>query len=57
MKGLAAGRIHDPRPVRTIGIITRRDRALSPAAVAYVDLLFATARGPSYNKRAASSAA
>jgi len=59
MKGLAAGRIHDPRPVRTIGIITRRDRALSPAAAAYVDLLFATAHGPSYNKhkRAANSAA
>ena len=51
MKGLAAGRIHDPRPVRTIGIITRRDRALSPAAAAYVDLLFATARAPAYNKR------
>jgi hypothetical protein len=37
--------------VRTIGIITRRDRALSPAAAAYVDLLFATARAPAYNKR------
>ncbi len=51
MKGLAAGRINDPRPVRSIGIITRRDRPLSPAAGAYVDLLFATARGPAYNNR------
>ena len=51
MKGLAAGRIHDPRPVRSIGILTRRERALSPAAAAYVDLLFTTARGAAYNKR------
>ena len=51
MKGLAAGRIFDPRPVRSIGIVTRRDRPLSPAAEAYVELLFATARGPAYNKR------
>ncbi len=50
MKGLAAGRINAPRPVRTIGIITRDDRPLSPAAAAYVELLFATARGSSYNK-------
>jgi DNA-binding transcriptional LysR family regulator len=50
MKGLAAGRIHDPRPLRSIGIITRRDRSLSPAATAYVELLFATARGAAYNK-------
>ncbi|MDB5808235.1 MAG: hypothetical protein JWN94_357 [Betaproteobacteria bacterium] len=51
MKGLVAGRIHDPRPARTIGIITRRDRPLSPAADAYVELLFATARSAAYNKR------
>ncbi len=50
MKGLAAGRIHDPRPLRSIGIITRRDRPLSPAAATYVELLFATARGPAYTK-------
>src|SRR3954471_15105172 len=50
MKGLAAGRIHDPRPVRSIGIVPRRDRPLSPAAAAYVELLFATVRGPAYNK-------
>ena len=59
MKGLHAGRIHDPRPVRIVGIITRSDRPLSPAASAYVELLFATARGPAYNKprRPAKSAA
>jgi LysR family carnitine catabolism transcriptional activator len=59
MKGLAAGCIHDPRPVRSIGIVTRRDRPLSPAAAAYVELLFATARGAAYNKlrRSAGSAA
>lgn len=51
MKGLIAARINDPRPARTIGIITRRDRPLSPAAAAYVELLFATARAPAYNKR------
>jgi hypothetical protein len=51
MKALAAARIHDPRPARTIGIITRCDRPLSPAAAAYVELLFATARAQAYNKR------
>ena len=50
MKGLHAGRINDPRPVRIIGIITRVDRPLSPAAAAYVDLLFAAVRGSAYNK-------
>ena len=51
MKGLAAARIHDPRPARMIGIITRRDRPLSPAAAAYVELVFATAGAQAYNKR------
>lgn len=40
MKGLCSARISDPRPVRTIGIITRIDRALSTVAQTYVDLLF-----------------
>jgi hypothetical protein len=35
--------------VRIVGIITRSDRPLSPAASAYVELLFATARGSAYN--------
>ena len=51
MKGLAAARIHEPRPARTIGIVTRRDRPLSPAAAAYVELLFATTRTRAYNSR------
>lgn len=51
MKGLAAARIHEPRPARTIGIISRRDRPLSPAAASYVELLFATARTRAYNNR------
>ena len=50
MKGLHAGRINDPRPARIIGIITRIDRPLSPAAAAYVDLLFAAVGRPAYNK-------
>lgn len=50
MKGLRAGRVNDPRPARIIGIITRVDRPLSPAAAAYVDRLFAAARGSAYNK-------
>ena len=49
MKGLAAVRINDPRPVRIIGIITRIDRPLLPAAAAYVELLFAAARSSAYN--------
>ena len=49
MKGLAAARINDPRPVRVVGIITRIDRPLLPAAAAYVELLFAAARGSAYN--------
>ena len=44
------GRINDPRPARIIGIITRIDRPLSPAAAAYVDLLFAAVGRPAYNK-------
>ncbi len=51
MKGLVAAPIFAPRPSRMIGIITRRDRPLSPAAAAYVELLFATARTQAYNKR------
>lgn len=44
IKGLQASRISDPRPVRNIGIITRTDRTLLPAAAAYVELLFAATR-------------
>ena len=48
MRGLATGRINNPRPARVIGIITRSDRPLSPAAAAYVELLFASARSSVY---------
>ena len=40
MNGLASARFAAPRPTRRIGIITRKNRKLSPAAHAYVALLF-----------------
>lgn len=40
MDGLRSARIHGPHPVRRVGIITRADRPLLPAAAAYVDILF-----------------
>lgn len=43
-KGVRWSRIGNPRPVRQIGIITRADRRLTPAAASFVDLLFAAAR-------------
>lgn len=49
MKGLRACHIEDPRPVRHIGIITRIDRALSPPAGAYVDMLFSDPRRTTYD--------
>ena len=41
MSGLKAVRISEPRVERSLGIISRADRPLSPPAAAYVDLLFA----------------
>jgi hypothetical protein len=38
-----------PRPARRIGIVTRVDRTLSPAAAAYVELLFSDPRRHAYN--------
>lgn len=49
MKGLRALRISEPRPERRIGIITRTDRALSPAAAEYVEMLFSDPRRFAYN--------
>lgn len=49
MTALASARFVPPRPTRLIGIITRRERALSPAAQAYVELLFSEARTSAYN--------
>lgn len=43
MKGLTSARLDQPRLMRPIGIVTRADRSLSPAARAYVDILFAAA--------------
>lgn len=41
MQGLQAGAIAAPRPTRAIGILTRADRPLSPAAANYIDVLIA----------------
>lgn len=38
--GLRSAGMNNPRPLRRIGIVTRADRPLSPAAAAYVELLF-----------------
>jgi DNA-binding transcriptional LysR family regulator len=40
--GLRGSRIRDPRPVRSIGVITRVDRPLSAVAQTFVDLLMAS---------------
>lgn len=44
MKGLRANRITNPHPARSIGLIRRADRSLSPAAAAYVGILIEEAR-------------
>lgn len=49
MRGLQGCRIDDPRPERRVGIVTRNDRALSPPAAAYVELLFSHPRRATYN--------
>lgn len=49
MKGLRARRIVEPRPTRRIGIITRADRMLAPAAAAYVDMLFSDPHRSAYD--------
>ncbi len=49
MKGLLARRIEEPRPARRIGIITRTDRTLAPAAAAYVEMLFSDPRRAAYD--------
>ena len=46
---LRALRISEPQPERRIGIITRADRALSPAAAEYVEMLFSDPRRSAYN--------
>jgi DNA-binding transcriptional LysR family regulator len=43
MDGLRSARIDGPRPLRRIGIITRANRPLAPAAAAYVEMLFSKA--------------
>jgi DNA-binding transcriptional LysR family regulator len=50
MAALASARFALPRPTRCIGIITRKDRRLSPAAHEYVELLFLEARDAAYNR-------
>lgn len=50
MKGLSAARFPPPRPTRRIGIITRKHRRLSPAAQAYVELLFEETGATPYNR-------
>lgn len=49
MSGLRCSRIGPPIPARTVGIITRAGRPLSPPAAAYVELLFAETRRSAYN--------
>lgn len=49
MRDLVSLPITNPRPIRRIGVITRTDRALSPAAAQYVDMLFSDAARPAYN--------
>lgn len=46
MKGLASLRLWAPSPTRSIGVITRADRALSPAAAVCIELLQSEARAP-----------
>lgn len=50
MNGLASAPFAPPRPTRRIGIITRKNRKLSPAARAYVELLFQEAAAGPYNR-------
>jgi LysR family transcriptional regulator, carnitine catabolism transcriptional activator len=40
MEGLVAVELHEPAAVRVIGVITRVNRALSPATRAFLELLF-----------------
>lgn len=50
MNGLVSRPFGAPRPTRRIGIITRAKRRLSPAAQAYVALLFEQAAASAYNR-------
>ncbi|HEX2827125.1 MAG TPA: LysR family transcriptional regulator [Burkholderiales bacterium] len=50
MNGLGSKPFGAPRPTRRIGIITHARRRLSPAAQAYVDLLFEEAWASPYNR-------
>ena len=45
MKGLRSARLSAPTPSRSIGVITRADRALSPAAAVCVELMLNEAAG------------
>jgi LysR family transcriptional regulator, carnitine catabolism transcriptional activator len=51
MKGLRASPVAEPHPARSLGVITRADRPLSPAASAFVDLLFAATRSGARQNR------
>ena len=50
MNGLESAPFAAPRPMRRIGIITRKARRLSPAAQAYVELVFEAAAAGAYNR-------
>jgi DNA-binding transcriptional LysR family regulator len=51
LRGLAWARLVEPRLVRTVGVIARRDKALSPAARAYVEVLFSATPGAASARR------
>ena len=55
MNALASAPFGAPRPTRRIGIITRTKRRLSPAAQAYVELLFREAAASPYNRSGSNS--
>jgi LysR family carnitine catabolism transcriptional activator len=49
MNGLHSVHLSSPSPVRRIGIISRLDRPLSPAAATYVEMLFSDPQRTAYN--------
>ena len=51
MKSLTSARFAPPRPQRPIGIITRSDRALSPAAEICIELMLSEANAARIHTR------
>jgi DNA-binding transcriptional LysR family regulator len=51
MKGLRWSSVAEPHPARSLGVITRVDRPLSPAASAFVDALVAATRSAAKQDR------